>query len=288
MTLQELATRFVASVGDPDGLAPLLTDDARWWWMPSSGIDEQIGRDAIVSFQRHLYTASIKGDTVRVDVLDQTFGDDRIALRYHLTAETAADQPYDNHHAVFLRVRDGQIDHVHDHFDVAHAFALIVPSRAEFESSRIERVAPDHYKVYTSIEIDAPASRVWSVLTDFDRMPEWSSTLQGLTGDFCADGDVTAIYKAGMMRQEFRHPLVMFTDGVEFGWSAPAMPGMVDRHLFRVEGMPNDRTRFIQNDEARGTAARLMGGMIGRNMVSLYRTFNRELKAEVERQAASV
>ena len=35
--------------------------------------------------------------------------------------------------------------------------------------------------VFTEIEIDATADQVWAVLTDFEKLPEWSSSFKGLT-----------------------------------------------------------------------------------------------------------
>ena len=32
--------------------------------------------------------------------------------------------------------------------------------------------------VFTEIEIDATADQVWAVLTDFEKLPEWSSSFQ--------------------------------------------------------------------------------------------------------------
>ena len=34
--------------------------------------------------------------------------------------------------------------------------------------------------VFTEIEIDATADQVWAVLTDFEKLPEWSSSFQGV------------------------------------------------------------------------------------------------------------
>ena len=38
--------------------------------------------------------------------------------------------------------------------------------------------------VFAEIEIKAIRERVWKVLTDFEKMPEWSSSFQGVAGEF--------------------------------------------------------------------------------------------------------
>jgi hypothetical protein len=58
--------------------------------------------------------------------------------------------------------------------------------------------------------------------------------------------------------------------------------GIVDHHIFRVEALPNGRTRLLQTDEFRGHAVRLLGGALARQAVTTYQEFNRELKAQAE------
>ena len=38
----------------------------------------------------------------------------------------------------------------------------------------------DKREVFTQIEIEATREQVWSVLTDFEKMPEWSSSFQSI------------------------------------------------------------------------------------------------------------
>lgn len=53
------------------------------------------------------------------------------------------------------------------------------------------------YQVYTEIIIDATPEEVWSVLTDFDQMSSWSSSLQTITGIFENGQDVDVINGTG-------------------------------------------------------------------------------------------
>ena len=38
-------------------------------------------------------------------------------------------------------------------------------------------------RIEVTIAIDAPASRVWAVLTDFARMPSWNPFIKSITGN---------------------------------------------------------------------------------------------------------
>lgn len=150
------------------------------------------------------------------------------------------------------------------------------------EQGHVDRVSPTHVKVVTSIEIEAPHDVVWAVLTDFAALPEWSSGLQGLEGDFREGGDVTATFRAFLRNQKFQHKLAFFEDGAQFGWSDRATGMFTDRHIYRVDALPDGRTLFTQSDEPQGGILRFMGGQIARQTVKLYQAFNRELKERAE------
>ena len=49
--------------------------------------------------------------------------------------------------------------------------------------------------VFAEIEIKAIRERVWKVLTDFEKMPEWSSSFQGVAGEFKKGGNATGYKK---------------------------------------------------------------------------------------------
>ena len=43
------------------------------------------------------------------------------------------------------------------------------------------------YSVHTEVTIDAPPEKVWAVLTDFDKLAEWSSSFVAFEGEFRKD-----------------------------------------------------------------------------------------------------
>ena len=139
-------------------------------------------------------------------------------------------------------------------------------------------------KVETQIEINATPEQVWAVLTDFEKMPEWSSSFQGIKGDFKEGGKATSYFKkpVGKGNMEFEHTLIDFEEGVSFGWSDPFAMGMKDHHVYRLEELPNGNTLFIQTDGVQGGATFLMGRLVAHNMKSMYNKFNKELKDRVE------
>ncbi len=159
------------------------------------------------------------------------------------------------------------------------------PKTISSETMEVVEIGANQHKVYTDIVIDAPPGEVWAVLTDFERMPDWSSTFQGLTGDFSNGGTVTALFLLQGAVTPFEHVLNL-DEGVSFNWSDPFpfAPDMTDDHTFLVEAFGENQTRFIQIDVLTGTGS---GGLttlgLATTIRDAYVSFNRELKNEVEK-----
>lgn len=154
------------------------------------------------------------------------------------------------------------------------------------EEVSIRQIDENHYSLYTSITIDATTSEVWEVLTDFENMSIWSSTLQKIDGIKIENGqDVNIIYKVDGQNQIIPHNLI-YSENKYYGWSdtIAVLPGIIDRHLYKVWKNGKSHTKFIQSDEFRGYNPNISNIDLARFVLPQYLTFNRELKAEVERR----
>ena len=52
--------------------------------------------------------------------------------------------------------------------------------------------------IHTEIEINAPASRVWEILTDFGSFPQWNPFIRQVSGepkDRCSIGNETSLLR---------------------------------------------------------------------------------------------
>lgn len=152
------------------------------------------------------------------------------------------------------------------------------------ETDCVKRDSLFHVSVYTEIVIDAPQDAVWKVLTNFKEMPEWSASLQSIEGDFKKDGDTTVRYLLDGKLYILKHKMVGFEEGTQFGWSDPIIPLTKDNHCFRLEALPDGKTRFIQKDEVTGFATLFIGGMMAKIFRKTYPAFNQALKSRVEAQ----
>ncbi|PAP79064.1 hypothetical protein B1759_11920 [Rubrivirga sp. SAORIC476] len=153
-------------------------------------------------------------------------------------------------------------------------------------SNRTDRLGPRDYRVYTEIDIAAPAPVVWATLTDFERLSDWSTSFRGLTGDFWDGGAVTATFRVLGVRQTYEHVLFDVEDGVQWAWSDPLGAGIRDHHVYRVEPTGETTARFVHTDRATGGYVGLLNRLVARVIRSMCERFNEELRAEAERRYA--
>lgn len=158
---------------------------------------------------------------------------------------------------------------------------------ADCPTCAVEKVRGTLRTIHTEITIDAPPEQVWAVLTDWAALPEWSPTIQGVTGAVSDGAVVTVDYinPSNDKLLNIEHTLI-YEDGGHFGWSDPVIAGITDDHRYRVEALPDGRTRFIQDDAiSGGLGCRLLGGTLSGLLLASYMDFNTALKERVESQA---
>ncbi len=159
---------------------------------------------------------------------------------------------------------------------------------ATMVSASTRQLSATHATVHSSILIDATAADVWSVLTNFEAMPNWSTgTLQGMVGDIENGGQVVITFRFGKdekgepIENKIPHTLI-YAEGEIIGWSDPFpadIGGGNDNHIYRVQPC-GEKTLFVQSDE-------IVNNPYAANFVTqllpMYQLFNTELKTAVER-----
>ncbi|WP_196889190.1 SRPBCC family protein [Aureivirga sp. CE67] len=159
-----------------------------------------------------------------------------------------------------------------------------VACAAEAESGYVTQVSEEKSDVYTSIVINATPNQVWEVLTDFEKMPNWSSTFKGLEGDVRDGGQINALFLTQGQVIGFPHALI-YDEGVSYGWSDEiiTIPGIVDNHFYTIENCGSE-VLFVQTDEFTGNNENIPAFGLANAVLEGYQTFNKELKEEVERR----
>lgn len=161
-----------------------------------------------------------------------------------------------------------------------------INTKLQVETTNTTEVSNTQANIYTDIVINAPANKVWAILTDFNNMPNWSSTIKGLSGDIRNGGNV--IVKVALANGQIidvpRSPLI-YKDGILFGWSGEIkrFTGLSDNHKYKVEAISRCQTRFIQTEEFAGANPDITPIALANLSIERYKLFNQELKKEVEK-----
>lgn len=167
--------------------------------------------------------------------------------------------------------------------------SCINKTRQEMKNTTIEvrKLADNHWQTYTDIIIEAPIEKVWKVLTDWNNISNWSSSLIGIKGNIQDEGNVMVSYLVDGNTYDTPHTFI-YKEMKEFGWSdlmEGTFKGLTDNHRFRVEKISDNQTRFIQSDDFKGLGNKDMSSeKVAKITVKFFPIFNQELKVEVEKQ----
>lgn len=139
--------------------------------------------------------------------------------------------------------------------------------------------------VFTEIEIDATPEQVWSVLTDWENLKEWSSTFVGISVSKPIKGERFISYFKNPITGgniELEHICTDYEDGVKFVWSGDIIGKTTDYHIYLLEPTQSGATLFKQEDGLHGPNSKFFNFLTKHKMTALYKKFNRELKVRVE------
>jgi hypothetical protein len=129
--------------------------------------------------------------------------------------------------------------------------------------------------------IEAPAARVWTLLTDLKAQARWNSTLVSIEGTVARGGRVTfAVPEAP--RQTFSPTIVRYDEGRSMVWRVSVGPLLVSERTYRLTPLPDGSTEFSVDEVFRGPALPL----VVRTFPDFGRMFERtaaDLKAEAEK-----
>jgi uncharacterized protein YndB with AHSA1/START domain len=139
--------------------------------------------------------------------------------------------------------------------------------------------------VFTEIEINATPVEVWRVLTDWDKLKDWSSSFIGISTNKLIKGKKFASYFKNPLTGgviELEHICSDYEEGIKFGWSGDIIGKTHDHHIYSIEPTQNGTTIFRQEDGLHGTHSQVLNFLGKHHMLSIYRKFNQELKERVE------
>ncbi|MEI6557935.1 MAG: SRPBCC domain-containing protein [Rhodospirillaceae bacterium] len=137
----------------------------------------------------------------------------------------------------------------------------------------------------TSIDIAAPADRVWAVLTDFPAYPEWNPFITAITGVLKV-GSVLIVQLAlpGKPALRFKPVLTVAARPRELRWAGHVMaPGLFDgEHGFEIERLESDRCRLRHVEQFSGVLMPLFIPALQEATRAGFEAMNQALKRRAE------
>ncbi len=140
----------------------------------------------------------------------------------------------------------------------------------------------------TEIEIQAPAERVWQLLTDFDKFPEWNPFLRWARGRI-AVGERLKIFMqpSGSSGITMKPKVIRVEPLRELRWLGHLfVPGLFDgEHAFIIDALGPGRVRFVQRETFTGILVPLFTHMLDTSTQRGFLKMNGALKFRAEQAA---
>ncbi|MCF8449590.1 MAG: SRPBCC domain-containing protein [Taibaiella sp.] len=154
-------------------------------------------------------------------------------------------------------------------------------SKSKFSGQKIKKGK----QLYTSIVINATPARVWSVLMDFGKYPEWNPFIKSISGNVMPGEQITVmICPPGQKGMQLK-PLILQNEAEkEFRWIGSLMiPYLFDgEHTFLLDDNGNGTTTFHHFEHFRGILVPLLKKMLDVNTKQGFEQMNAALKKQAE------
>ncbi|MDG9674080.1 SRPBCC domain-containing protein [Micromonospora sp. DH14] len=135
-----------------------------------------------------------------------------------------------------------------------------------------------------TIDIAAPADRVWAILTDVGAYPEWNPFITSLDGSLTRGSRLAVtIALPGAEPRRFRPTVTAVEPERRLAWLGRLLvPGIFDgAHSFDIEPLTSGSSRFTQSERFSGLLVMMLPGML-RSTESGFAAMNRALAARAE------
>lgn len=141
------------------------------------------------------------------------------------------------------------------------------------------------HELRTSIDIDASAETVWSILVDFAAYEEWNPFIRRVSGTALPGGRLDV----NIQGMTFRPRVLAVEPARELRWRGHLLfPGLFDgEHRFALHMLGARRVRFEQSERFSGLLAPIFRSKLERDTRRGFEEMNAALKQRAERAAAA-
>lgn len=143
--------------------------------------------------------------------------------------------------------------------------------------------------IETEIAIRGTPERVWAVLTDFRKYPEWNPFIRDASGELAIGARLKVrVHPPDGRPMTFRPTVQQASSARELRWLGHlGLPGLFDgEHVFRLEPIGPGQTLFRQSEHFRGILVHIAPNRLFESTRRGFEEMNRALRAIVENARA--
>lgn len=139
-------------------------------------------------------------------------------------------------------------------------------------------------EIKTEIEIQAPAEKVWSILTDFNHYHEWNPFIINSNGELKEGSKLINVMKNGEKTMTFKPKILKVVEYEYFDWLGSLFfKGIFDgHHYFRLESLVGGKVKLLHGEKFSGILSGPILKSIRETTESNFRAMNEALKERAE------
>ena len=137
----------------------------------------------------------------------------------------------------------------------------------------------------TEIEINASVEKVWEILIDFKKYPQWNPFIKSIDGKIIEGATFeVALEQADSKPMVFKPKCLKFEKNKEFRWLGHLfIPGIFDgEHIFSLLDLDNGKTKFIQKENFKGLLVPFLWKQLNTKTRAGFELMNEKLKELAE------
>ena len=141
-------------------------------------------------------------------------------------------------------------------------------------------------QIETEILINAKPKKVWQILTDFEKHPDWNPFIQSIEGEKSLGKRLRVFIKPPDNKGMTLKPVILKLDPEkEFRWKGKlGIRGIFDgEHYFILDEYSENQTKFIHGEKFTGILVPFVGKILDKTKDG-FNLMNESIKKECEKQ----
>jgi len=135
----------------------------------------------------------------------------------------------------------------------------------------------------TEIILNAPAEKIWEVLTNLSAYSAWNPFIVKASGKIIEGERLNNTLMNNGKPMTFKPQVTAVAENKRFEWLGTAlMGGFKGRHYFELEDAGKSRTKLIHGEHFSGFLSGLIFPLLRKNTLSGFMAMNRALQSRLE------